>query len=221
MYSRAIKGGRQRTIYIDGKNRLVKIGGDPAWRNNNPGNLKSGAHTRIHGSIGVVNGFAVFPTEQVGTEARIRLLKGSSYRSKTIAEAVKSYAPKSDGNNPDRYARQIESIAGLKRNRVLKDLSNDEFAALVAAMKQIEGNRPGREDTFRVKEILDIRVNKRNVIIAYNVEDLGWLSKAETIALIEQGRVDAVVVMEKGRAHIRTRPDLATSNNLDEMKPQK
>lgn len=50
MYSRAIKGGRQRVIYIEGKDRLVKIGGDPAWRNNNPGNLKSGAHTRIRRS---------------------------------------------------------------------------------------------------------------------------------------------------------------------------
>jgi hypothetical protein len=221
MYSRAIKGGRQRVIYIDGKDRLLKIGGDPAWRNNNPGNLKSGAHTRIHGSIGVVNGFAVFPTEEIGTEARIRLLKGSKYRNKTILEAVKSYAPKSDGNNPERYARQIESIAGLKRNRVLKDLSDKEFAALITAMKQIEGNRPGREEKFRVKEILDIRVNKRNVIIAYNVEDYGWLSKAETIVLTEQGRIDAVVVTENGRTYIRTRPDQATSNNLDEMKPRK
>lgn len=221
MYSRAIKGGRQRVIYIDGKDRLVKIGGDPAWRNNNPGNLKSGAHTRIHGSIGVVNGFAVFLTEKIGTKARIRLLKGSKYRNKTIMEMVKSYAPKKDGNNPERYARQIESIAGLKRTRVLKDLSDDEFTALIAAMKQIEGNRPGREEKFRVKEIIDIRVNKRNVIIAYNVEDYGWLSKAETIALTEQGRIDAVVVTEKGRTYIRTRPDQATSNNLDEMKPQK
>jgi hypothetical protein len=137
MYSHAIKGGRQRTIYIDGKDRLVKIGGDPAWRNNNPGNLKAGPHTRIHGSIGIVNGFAVFPTEEIGTEARIRLLKGSTYRNKTIIEAVKSYAPKKDGNNPERYARQIESITGLKQNRVLKDLSDKEFAALIAAMKQV------------------------------------------------------------------------------------
>ncbi|MBI4406209.1 MAG: DUF3892 domain-containing protein [Deltaproteobacteria bacterium] len=221
MYSRAIKGGRQRVIYIDGNDRLVKIGGDPAWRNNNPGNLKSGAHTRIHGSIGVANGFTVFPSEEIGTEARVRLLKGSKYRNMTIIEAVRSYAPKKDGNNPERYVRQIESIAGLKRNRVLKDLSNDEFAALVAAMKQIEGNKPGREEKFRVKEIIDIRVNKRNVIIAYNVEDYGWLSKAETIALIEEGRIDAVVVSESGSTYIRTRPDQASSNNLEEMKPRK
>jgi len=221
LYSRAIKGGRKRVIYIDGKNRLLKIGGDPAWRNNNPGNLKSGAHTRIHGSIGVVNGFAVFPTEEVGTEARVRLLKGSKYRNKTIKEMVKSYAPKTDGNNPDRYVRQIELISGLLRNRVLKNLSDKDFAALVAAMKQIEGNRAGREEKFRVKEILNIRVNKRNVIVAYHVEDLGWLSKAETIALIEEGRIDAVVVSEKGSTHIRTRPDQEASNNLDEMKPSK
>jgi len=162
-----------------------------------------------------------FPTEEIGTLARIRLLKGSKYRNKTIIEMVRSYAPKNDGNNPERYARQIESIAGLKRSRVLKDLSDEEFAALVAAMKRIEGNKPGREEKFRVKEIVDIRVNKRNVIIAYNVEDYGWLSKAETIALTEQGRIDAVVVTENGRTYVRTRPDQATSNNLDEMKPRK
>jgi hypothetical protein len=165
-----------------------------------------------------VNGFAVFPTEEIGTQARIRLLKGSKYRNKTILEAVKTYAPKKDGNNPERYARQIDSIAGLKSNRVLKDLSAGEFTELMAAMKQIEGNRPGREERFRAKDIVDIRANKRNAIITYKIEDYDWLSKAETLEFIEQGRIDAVVVTEKGRTYIRTRPDRTTSNNMDEMK---
>lgn len=221
MYSRAIKGGRLRAIYIDGKDRLVKIGGTRAWRYNNPGNIKSGLHSRIHGSIGTIVGFAVFPTEEIGTEARIRLLKGRHYRNKTISQMVNTYAPKEDGNNPERYKRQIERFSGLKRGRVLKDLSDDEFATLIAAMKRIEGFKPGREEKFRAKDIIDVRVNKRNVIIAYKVEGLGWLSKMETIALIEEGRIDAVLVSERGSTYIRTRPDQEASNNLDEMKPRK
>jgi hypothetical protein len=221
MYSRAIKGGRQRTIYIDGKDRLVKIGGTPAWRNNNPGNLRPGPHSRIHGSIGSVGGFAVFPTEEIGTQARIRLLKGSRYRDKTISDAVNTYAPKRDGNDPERYKRQITKFSGLTRSRVLKELSNLEFSALVAAMKRVEGSKPGREERFRTKDIVDVRTNKKNLIIAYKVEDLGWLSKAEIIALVEQGRIDAVVVSENGRDYIRTRPDQESSNNLDEMKRER
>ncbi len=128
MYSRAIKGGRKRTIYIDGKDRLVKIGGTPAWRNNNPGNIRPGPHSRIHGSIGSVGGFAVFPTVEIGAETKVRLLKGSRYRDKTISEAVETYAPKKDRNNPERYKRQIERFSGLKRGRVLKELLILSFA---------------------------------------------------------------------------------------------
>jgi hypothetical protein len=221
MYSRAVKGGRRRTIYISGKDRLVKIGGTPAWRNNNPGNIRPAGHSRIHGSIGSAGGFAVFPTEEIGSEARIRLLKGSKYRDKTISEAVETYAPRRDGNNPERYKRQITLFSGLKRNRILKELSSAEFDALIAAMKRIEGSKSGREEKFRAKDITDVRSNKKNAIVAYKVEDIGWLSKAQTIELIEEGRIDAVVVFENGLNYIRTRPDQEASNNLDEMKPHK
>jgi hypothetical protein len=41
------------------------------------------------------------------------------------------------------------------------------------------------------------------------------------ISLIEEGRVDAVIVIEKGSVYIRTRPDEEVSNNLEEKKPRK
>jgi len=58
MFVRAIEGKGRSVIYIaaDG-NRMIRRGGKPAWRNNNPGNMKKGPKSRSLGSIGVAEGF--------------------------------------------------------------------------------------------------------------------------------------------------------------------
>ena len=207
MFSRAIKGKGLSVIYIGSKKRLVKRGGNRAWRNNNPGNLKTGAHTRIQGSIGSVGGFAVFPTYESGTQALAWLLRKRVYQNKTVFDMVASFAPKGDRNDPVRYRKLIREKTGLDINRKIKDLSGDEFNRLVTAITRIEGDKIGTEETFYVKSIVDIRTNKRNTIVAYLVDEMGWKSKPEIIELIEEGRVDGVVVEKNGSVFIRTRPD--------------
>jgi hypothetical protein len=156
MYDRVIKGLGLSVIYIDGKYRWVKTGGSRSWRNNNPGNLVSGRHTRNNGSIGRIEGFAVFPSEEVGAKARVNLLKGWLYRNKTISEMVDTYAPAKHGNNPERYKRQIKQFSGLDRERKMNSLTDKEFQALIVAMKRIEGFKIGTEEKFRAKDITDI-----------------------------------------------------------------
>lgn len=87
-------------------------------------------------------------------------------------------------------------------------------------MQQVEGPKPGEEETFQARAIIDIKVNKKKVITDYLIEGMGWRSKAQTILLINEGRVDAVVVKEKGSVYIRTRPDELIPNNLEERKPR-
>lgn len=221
MFSRVFKGRGLTVVYVDGKKRLVKRGGTLSWRNNNPGNIKSGAHSRIHGAIGSISGFAVFPTYEEGKSALLRLFKRSDFREKTIFEMVSSYAPKKDRNDPVRYRKTLRQKTGLNLDRKLKDLSDAELAKLVTAVQEIEGFRTGSEESFYAKTITDIRTNQKNAVVAYQVENWGWLSKPEVIRLIEAGKVDAVVVEEGGSTYIRTRPDGELINNLETKKPRK
>ncbi|MBI4404733.1 MAG: DUF3892 domain-containing protein [Deltaproteobacteria bacterium] len=221
MFSSAFKGRGLTVVYVDGKKRLVKRGGTRSWRNNNPGNIKSGTHSRIHGAIGSISGFAVFPSYEEGKAALLRLFRRSDFREKTIFEMVSSYAPKKDRNDPVRYRKILRQKTALNLDRKLKDLSDAELAKLASAVQEIEGFQPGSEESFYAKSITDIRTNKRNAIIAYQIENWGWKSKAEAIQLIEEGRVDAVLVEENGSVYVRTRPDGELINNLEAKKPRK
>ncbi len=221
MFSKAFKGKGLSVIYVNGKKRFVKKGGTRTWRNNNPGNLKTGVHTRIQGSIGNVGGFAVFPSYEKGLQALVWLLKKQTYQNKTVFDMVSSFAPKEDNNDPEQYRKLIREKTGLNINKKIKDLSEKEFNRLVSAIQQIEGNKTGTEEEFYVKSIIDIETDKRNTITAYLVEGVGWKSKPEVINLIEEGRVDAVIVEKNGSIFIRTRPDEEVSNNLEEKKPKR
>jgi hypothetical protein len=56
----------------------TRSGGSLAWRTNNPGLLPFNPTTRHLGAIGAVNGVAVFPSEDSGRSALLRLLCGHS-----------------------------------------------------------------------------------------------------------------------------------------------
>ena len=88
--------------------------GSASFRNNNPGNLK---YTRYTESLGATassqNGFAIFPTYQVGFSALKQFLKDASsgvlpaYKGVTIIGFFEKYSPSSDGNEPLAYANFV------------------------------------------------------------------------------------------------------------------
>ena len=80
--------------------RFVRHGGSRAWRNNNPGNIRSGDFADEHGAIGAAAGFAVFPDYATGHAALKALLKTDVYASKTIVEAVSQAIEKLEGTMP-------------------------------------------------------------------------------------------------------------------------
>lgn len=140
---RAIQSGKD-VIFVAADNTQYKhVGGTRAWRNNNPGNIRMSDFSRRAGAIGEAGGFAVFPDEATGQRAVKRLLLGNSYKNLTIANAVSRYAPPSE-NNTVAYQRSIEKLTGLSINRRISDLSDTELDKVVAAIRHIEGWRPGQ-----------------------------------------------------------------------------
>lgn len=95
-----------------------------AFRNNNPGNLRSSPFM-----IGQRGGFAYFYNEEVGkfalvwdlyqkcTGNTVTGLNGES----TLADLIKVYAPPSE-NDTENYIRVVEARSGLARTTKLKEL---------------------------------------------------------------------------------------------------
>ncbi len=123
--------------YPDGT-RYQNIGGTRAWRNTNPGAIRSG-----HGAIGRAGGFAVYASESDGMRAIKHLLRSQSYNNLTIIDAIKRYAPAADGNNPVRYANTISRQTGLDINRTISSLNDTELESVVNVIRKIEGWRVG------------------------------------------------------------------------------
>lgn len=80
MFVRAEKDkGSSIVYYRNDGGKLVRTGGSSAWRNNNPGNIRSlGNFAKENGSIGEAKGFALFPDYETGRRALARLLRGEA-----------------------------------------------------------------------------------------------------------------------------------------------
>lgn len=216
MFVRAVEGKNRSVIYIsENGERLIRSGGTPAWRNNNPGNMKKGPNSRSLGSIGVAGGFAVFPSYKSGRDADRTLLL-TSYLRTSLYNMPKRYSPKGDNNNVERYRRQLQKFTGFDLKRTIRDLSAKEIEILLDAIQRIEGFEPGQEVVLGPpKQIVDIKRDKKGKILNYLIEDLGWLTPARTVKGILEGEIDGVVVQRSGKSHVRTRPDNWMDNNIE------
>lgn len=123
----------------------VRSGGSISWRNNNPGNMRSGIDG--YDSIGRNAGFAIFPSEQVGFDAMVGNLQTSRYQGLTIGGAISTWAPGADGNNPAAYARTVSGWTGLGVNTPMNTLSIDQLRSVGGAIQRYEGWRPGTVTT--------------------------------------------------------------------------
>ena len=139
-YVKARGGPNHITIYYTTDNRLmIKSGGAWTWRNNNPGNMKKGTYTTKNRHSGFSSGFAVFPTlEQV--EIALKDLLKNGYKYLSLQRTISAFAPKEDQNKPAKYLKFILSKIGIKNpNTTVRELNEDQFEKLVAAIKQFEG----------------------------------------------------------------------------------
>lgn len=129
---------RNVTLHHEDGSTEKRTGGSPAWRNNNPGNLRPSDFSDRHGAVGSNNGMAVFPDAATGHEAASALLKGPTYSSLTIDEAVTRRSPSTE-NDTEKLKRDISERSGLSGKRKISDLKPEEFDRLLEAIYQFEG----------------------------------------------------------------------------------
>ena len=139
----ARKRGPKVIVYTDADGREeVREGGSRSWRNCNPGNIRKGDFSINCGAIGDDGSFAIFPSESVGTDAIISLLKSKAYIDLSLKNAVFRYAPPSE-NNSEAYADFIHTSTGIALDTRLSTLKIADFRKLAKTIRQIEGWTPG------------------------------------------------------------------------------
>lgn len=162
--------GTTRVYQMDDGSVETREGGTVSWRNNNPGNLKfeyansadktvhsgrtkdaalAAAQGRYQGVVALDQwGNAIFETEAAGRAAKGQLLR-KTHGDKSIPEMLKSYAVDdyTGKANTDAYARSVYAEGDRQgvdlRDKKIKDLSPQEFEALLDGMKRVEGFREG------------------------------------------------------------------------------
>ncbi len=134
--------GRKTIIERDGTIE-TRSGGTLAWRNNNPGNIRSGNFADKNGAIDSgPGGFAVFPDGDTGNAAIEKLLKDETYRDLSVKNAIKRYAPPVE-NDTDAYQAAIKHSTGLDIERKISDLDDSELDKVVSAIRQHGGWKAG------------------------------------------------------------------------------
>ena len=136
-----------KVLASDGNTYTLR--GNVAWRANNPGNLRPGKLTNGLGAIGIIdtgsNGkFLIFPDAATGARAQeVLQFETPFYANKTIAEAIKRYAPAGDNNDPVAYAQRLADALGVSVDTPLNSLTPEQRATYMQAQRSVENNTPG------------------------------------------------------------------------------
>lgn len=142
-----VESGKGYVIYIkqDGT-KIKRTGGSISWRNNNPGNIVNSKFATTNGAVGTAGRFAVFPNEETGLQATVKLLRGKSYENLQLWQVYHKWAPEGDGNNnPSRYANYVSKHSGVALDERIRELSDDEMMRIARAMQKFEGWAVGTE----------------------------------------------------------------------------
>lgn len=214
----ARRGPHDSVIYTSADGKEFRYsGGDLSWRMNNPGDLWSGPVSKRNGEIGKYGHFAVFSDYDDGHAALLDSLR-TTYWNKSLAEMILGYAPKTE-NNTNKYLQFLRSKTGVKGDQKIKDFTSGEFEKLWRAIEQYEGGHPGKVEAIQARaKVTAVRKDKKGTIIAYCIDGIGWVSKAQGITLARKGKVDAVVATSRtGKPFLRTRPGTPIEIQLDHL----
>ena len=145
-FVRAEADGNNVKYYREDGSGVIRSGGSRAWRNNNPGNIRSATY-----EIGSAGGFAVFADYDTGFNAIVDLLSSTNYSRLSILEAISRYAPPNE-NDTTNYQNMIANFTGLDTTRRIIELSSNELEAVARAIQRIEGYISGTETEFSAEE---------------------------------------------------------------------
>jgi hypothetical protein len=135
-------GHRQVVIQRNDGSQEVRSDGSRSWRDNNPGNMISGVGSDQ--SIGMdpdpgSHDKAIFADYATGWDAMIKNLNSSRYQSLTVGDAIDTWAPGSDNNDPVHYAATIQSWTGISVTTQMSTLSALQIEAVAGAIQRFEG----------------------------------------------------------------------------------
>lgn len=129
----------------DNGDHLLRSGGTPAWRFNNPGNMRPAGRRKITTSIGratMRDGgvFLIFPDYETGRSELKRLLKDpDGYGGSTLANTIPVFAPKKDGNDPQKYLHSVIDRTSIAADAKLGTLSDAQLDKLADCIETLEG----------------------------------------------------------------------------------
>jgi hypothetical protein len=124
---RTTSDGQPKVDYYNenGDLRETRVGGDRAWRNNNPGNIRGdksqiGTDPRPQTPGKQAKPpFSIFPDMETGVQAKADLLN-QKYGGYTINDMIPKYSPSSDNNDVQGIRKNISNFSGLDLNKKSK-----------------------------------------------------------------------------------------------------
>ena len=127
-------------------------------RNNNPGNIRIN-NDKFQGEIipSQDKSFKQFETIAYGYRAMFVIL--DNYRKNgfdTIGKIIYRWAPPEDKNHTESYIKAVEIKTNIPRDKVLTELSGQNYIRIVSAMSEVENGIPA---------------NMSDVIAGFNLQD--------------------------------------------------
>lgn len=206
MYKTACKYDDEFIFYFDSAgNKYVASGGSLAWRINNPGLVRSHSHfSRIHGSIGSFDRYAIFSHPQEGRIAFTTWIRSKKYFNSSLEILAEHYQP----NNSDAFVSKLSSLSSLPPNAKINSLSKQEFDRLLVSIEKLCGYASTGNEIFSLLPKIIAKIENGKGKDTYLIGDNIVLSKKEAIAWVQSHRLDGVIVHEKsGAIHLRSRPN--------------
>jgi len=146
--TRAWSADSGRTVYIQRPDGTLEVrrGGTLAWRNNNPGNLRS-APTEIGHNDSLNGRFSIFDSADAGNQAQEDLIFGPVYDGLTISEVIYKYAPPTE-NDTEAYITDIQTRTGIDRTTLINSLNDQQRNSFMDAIRVHENLTSGAATNY-------------------------------------------------------------------------
>jgi hypothetical protein len=164
-----VSGGPGYTDVKTTDGEVQRREGTRNWRNNNPGNIRKGSYAQSKGAVGDDGAFAVFPTLEVGMDAKEDLIFGPRYINLSIQDAISKYAPPSE-NDTQGYIKKVNQATGTTPDTPLNKLNPEQRDLLLKTISKVEG--------FKVGNIKVVSNVAESTITELSSEKLGQYKKA-------------------------------------------
>lgn len=144
--AQVVQVNESTVVYKIGDKEETRTGGSLSWRLNNPGLIFFGPFAKSVGAIGSDGRYAIFSSYESGRTAVEKLLFESNdrgYKNLSLENALKRYAPKSEGFNTDYYISSMGET-GIPLTKLLSDFTEAERNTLLTHLEKIERFTPGK-----------------------------------------------------------------------------